>query len=272
MPKPDKVVFLKQSGETLSSGEAGGLWKPEGVRTAADKIARAHKMREASDVTNLVVVSGAGNIVRGKLLKEHRIAGSYADAIGRMATIQNTLVLSQALEELGVGTSVLLSPNMVYSDPSVLHVRSYTPECVVEAEMQHKVTLIAGGTGEDNVTTDHAVVFYAADYHRAHPTREVLVLKGTKFDGVYEGDPAKNANAARFSLIGAPEMLEYPNLYEVVDEASLLALVDNRLDMRVYNDGIHDLVTVMEMERSASNGSSIGTLIMHESVQKVLAS
>lgn len=62
---------------------------------------------------------------------------------------------------------------------------------VVEAYEKERVVLVAGGTGEDDKTTDNAVMEYARRHYEHDPEAKLLVLKGTKEEGVFHGDPRK---------------------------------------------------------------------------------
>ncbi len=265
-----RTVFLKQSGERLTSANSGYLWTPEGVRTSAEKIARAFRIRDSLNVSGLVVVSGAGNIIRGEKLREHGLGGDFADVLGRIATIQNTIVLAEALEYRNVRTKIFISQNMGFSDPTLGNLESYSDSGLAEAVDEGKITLISGGIGEDNVTTDNAVVTYAAGYSMADLNANVEILKGTKHDGVFDMDPESHTEARPFSLISALEMIANYDLYPAVDLASLHSLVNSGMTMRVFADGRHDLTTVLNLANA--NGYTVGTVITYEDVQKKLAS
>ena len=140
---------------------------------------------------------------------------------------------------------------------------TYSLDGVRDAFDQEKIVLIGGGTGEDNVTTDNAVMSYAIAHRDSAPEDEVLVLKGTKFDGVYDKDPAQFANAKRISRISAQHMLGHIDNFRVVDESCLEQIAASGLGMRIYRDGQHDLTTVLERHNKSSR--TIGTLIVSDS-------
>ena len=128
------------------------------------------------------------------------------------------------------------------------------------------MVLVAGGTGEDGKTTDNAVLEYARRHAEAWPTDEIVVLKGTKYDGVYDQDPAKHAGARRYAQISASDMLREYHRFGAVDRDCLTAIEQSGIGMRVYRDSDHDLEAAL-----SNNGSSIGTLIVPEDVAPVLA-
>ena len=253
-------VHLKQSGELLSShGEVGALWTPNGVRASTEKIVSVHRNRERLNVSGILMVSGAGNIIRGDQLRKHGIANGRADALGRMATVMNTIVLAQALEQRRVPTAMFIADTMRVVDASIPmeDLPPYDPGAVRQAYEKERVVLVAGGTGEDNKTTDNAVLEYARRHREGvGADDEVLILKGTKYDGVFESDPAQDARARRFGQISAGYMLENYEQFAVVDQASLTTINTSGLSLRVYADGQHDLRTVLE------DSDGIGTLIV----------
>ena len=253
-------VHLKQSGELLSShGEPGALWTPNGVRASTEKIVSVHRDRDRLGVSGILMVSGAGNIVRGEQLREHGIANGRADALGRIATVMNTLVLAQELEQRHVPTALFIANSMRLVDASIpgKDLVPYNAAEVRQAYAEERVVLVAGGTGEDNKTTDNAVLAYAQRHRdEIDPTDEILILKGTKFDGVFDSNPAEDARARRYAKISASYMLANYAKFAVVDQACLESINTSKLSLRVYADGQHDLRTVLE------DGDAIGTLII----------
>jgi uridylate kinase len=267
-----KAVFFKQSGELLTTKGSGELWTPAGTRETGDKIARVYRVRDEIGVSAITLVSGAGNVIRGNGLKRQGIAGSEADRLGRLGTIMNTIAIDHALRDAKVPVQRFIATGMSFTDMGQEQFAPYNIDDIQEAHDQGRVVLIAGGTGEDNVTTDHAVMWYGHDYALASPDSEVTVLKGTKHDGVYETDPDKSTTAKKYATIGAPYMLRNYAQYPVVDEPSLGKIVESGLSMLVYADGAHDLETVLRHDpRSGGNGNSIGTLIVPQDEAPVLA-
>src|SRR3989344_6031011 len=260
-------VHYKQSGELLSSvpGEAR---TPDAVQASAEKIKAAHSYRGDTNLEGLMVVPGAGNIVRGNKLREQKIASGVEDVVGRLATVQNTLIIARALDQIRVPVTRFISDNMGYKDPSLGALDPYDVEAVHDAYDREEIVIIAGGTGMDNSTTDDAVLEYAQRHKTRYEDEDVMVLKGTKFDGVYTADPKKFGDAERFSKISAHTMLDEYDKYNVVDERCLRRIIETGLNMYVYADGGHDLTNTI---RQLSNGSEVGTLITAEQIEPVLA-
>jgi uridylate kinase len=273
MASPDTTVFYKQSGERLNKGEGKNpFWKPGGVRSVQNKLALAYRSREELGIKGINVVSGAGNIIRGEGLKDEGIAPEYADALGRWATAMNTVVIQAALESKKIPTKSFIAPGMRLEDPK-FHFEEYSPEALAEAHEAGFLTLVAGGIGEDNITTDGATVWYAQRHHELMGEEDgaVTILKGTQVDGVFDADPnaPDTVNARRYSVIGAPEMQRYHKRLGVIDEPSLAMLIESGLSMTVFSEGGHDLYTLLRFrgENGASEmGVDIGTLVVGREV------
>jgi|GEM_PF-1401385 len=269
-------VHLKQSGELLRAGgepvapgKPSPVWTPNGVRLSTEKLVAAHREREKLGIDGLLVISGAGNIVRGEDLENQHIASGMGDFLGRLATIQNTIVLEKALAAQRVPVSVFIAETMGLVDATIDpdYFQPYDVEAVNEAYARERIVLIAGGTGEDGKTTDNAVLEYAKRQQAYKPEGTALILKGTKYDGVYERDPARFADERRFAIISAEQMIENHDQLGTVDISCLEQIRDSELKMRVYADGQHDLLTVI----AQNGGSSIGTLIVAGQCEAVWA-
>lgn len=262
-------VHLKQSGELLAAqAQEGDLWTPNGVRVSSEKIDAAFRTKDQLGIDGLLVVSGAGNIIRGKKLEAQRIAKGYEDLLGRLATVQNTIVLATALEERKVPVRVFIADNMRILDPGVApgFLEQYDIGAVQEAYEAERVVLVAGGTGEDYKTTDNSVMEYARRQSEATPDGMIVVLKGTKHDGVYDNDPEQFADAKRYKQISAHTMIEDHERFSVVDRASLQQIIDSGISMRIYADGQHDFQTAIGCEDGA-----VGTLVVPDEVPPVFA-
>ncbi|MCA9325439.1 hypothetical protein KDA23_05260 [Candidatus Saccharibacteria bacterium] len=263
------VVCLKQSGERFAKGSTTGEpFHPEGTRAAADKIMRAMQQRVDLDIDGMLVVPGGGNLFRGEELRARGISGRSADFLGRIGTVANAAVLSDQLTARMVPHLVLVTDRMKVVDAS-FKAEKYTTERMGNAFADGMVVVIGGGTGEDNVTTDNAVVSYAADFRSTGTDTEVMILKGTQFDGVFDQDPAIFTNPPRLRTISAAQMLDNHESFGAVDAASLRSLMRHDMSMLVYADGGHDLETVLRHYPGRMNGdmSSIGTVIVGHDVE-----
>ncbi len=251
-----RIIFAKGSGELLNGSDNGDSWTPNGTRQVAEKYARLVEHGSSLGIMGLVVVSGAGNVVRGDELRKHGIAHRHADTIGRLATLQNQLVISDALAMAGVGSEIFIPSSNSFGDINTGELREYNPDHVRKLICSGCVALVAFGKGTDGDTTDAAVMHWAAVQRSSGDN--VVVLKGTKTDGVYDGDPKLNLSAKKFSTIKASDMLANYDNFKVVDKRSLEIMIESGIGMKVYADGQHD------MEQAINPDSNIGTSILPE--------
>jgi uridylate kinase len=258
-----RVVFLKQSGERLTSDGRG--WDADSVRAISSNIARVALKQKENGIDGIVLVPGAGNVIRGDIFKTYGIAPQRADMLGRLATVINAVIIAEDLQAMDVPTKVFIAQSMAYRDGQY-ELEPYSAEELHQTLGEGQIAIIAGGRGEDNATTDYAVAYYAGDYRRQYPETEVTVLKGTKWDGVFENDPAKAADVRRYRVIGAPMMQRDYERFSAVDRRSLEQIISNGLKMLVYADNKHPLETVLG-ENPTDDG--IGTLIMPQDIEPV---
>lgn len=262
------LVYLKQSGELLTD-DPTELWTPEATEKSAERIKELQDNAGAIGMTGLTVVSGGGNIVRGNTLKKDFKDGfqnKACDALGRLGTFQNTVMLWAALKDLGVDSRIFVAPNMAYEDP-IVPTEPYSLNALLAAHANGEPGLILGGDGRDNSTTDGAVANYADIAARAFRLEEHRVLKATTYDGVFEEDPRQNPDARRYSVISAGTMLADPERYAAVDPNCMatMASAPENLTMQVYAYEDHTPLEVL------SNRAAIGTLIIPSMAESVFA-
>ncbi len=223
-----RVVHLKQSGELLTDVK-GERWTASALQKAAARIGEVQARAESLGVYGLLVVSGGGNVpdgfgrganIRAQFGEDSTVA-RYADVIGRRSTIDNTIMLSAALTDAGVKHVIFSAPNMAFQDLTLGTIEPYDIGVVQAAFREGNVVLMAGGSGKDNQTTDAAVLDYALMQAEAHPELESVALKSTKFNGVYDADPAKDPNAKRYADISAATMLADYDRFSAVDRKCL---------------------------------------------------
>ena len=88
-------VIVKLSGEALAGPDAMGIHAPTLDRFAADLVA-ARALG-----TQLGVVVGGGNILRGVEAAAEGINRVTADVMGMLATVMNALAIEAAIERCG---------------------------------------------------------------------------------------------------------------------------------------------------------------------------
>src|SRR5262249_11344437 len=99
--QPYKRVLLKLSGEQLA-GKEGSRFDAERAAWLAGEIKKV-----VDGGSQVVIMVGGGNIVRGAETAGHGIKRVTADQMGMLATIINALALTDIFESQGIKTRCL---------------------------------------------------------------------------------------------------------------------------------------------------------------------
>lgn len=230
-----KRILLKLSGEALQ-GKLGYGVDPLVASSIAEQIKEIHDMG-----VDVACVIGAGNIFRGLQGAQAGMQRATADYIGMLATIMNSMVLQEALEQLGVYTRV----------QSAIEVNKLVEPYARRRAMRHmekkRVVIFAGGTGNPFFTTDTAGV------QRAVEIDADVILKATKVDGVYTSDPVKDKTAKKFESISYLDVLN--KRLRVMDSTAISLCMENELPLIVFD------MTQPGNIRRVVTGEKIGTLV-----------
>jgi len=227
-------ILLKFSGEILAGDESGGI----------DFERLAEYSKQIADVkalgTEIGIVIGGGNILRGSS-NEHGIDRVTADYMGMLATVINALAFQSALERIGVDTRVLTAIKMEQlAEP-------YIKRRAIRHLEKGRVVIFAGGTGNPYFTTDTAAAL------RAIEIEADVVMKGTKVDGIYDGDPMKDAGAKRFESLAYIDVLN--RRLRVMDATAISLCMENKLPIVVFKlTGEDNLLRVVR-------GEPVGTIV-----------
>ncbi len=230
-----KRVLLKLSGESLGGPEGKGL-DTDCLIKYSKEIAKAAKAG-----LQIAIVNGGGNIFRGlQGLGQgyDRVAG---DRMGMLATVINSLALSQFIKSEGVNAEVFTATPM---EPLA---RYYNRDNAVKVLEEGGVALIAGGTGSPFFTTDSGAAL------RALELKADVMLKGTRVDGVYTADPEKDPNAVKYDEITFDEAMA--KHLKVLDQTAYALCGDGNMPIIVFDINIEgSLMSLLE-------GEKIGTLV-----------
>ena len=232
--KPQRIL-LKLSGELLA-GEAGHGIDDDVLSGLAEEVRDVHALG-----VQVGIVLGGGNIFRGLAGSARGMDRVAADHMGMLATVINSLSLQHALEKRGLFTRVM----------SAIEMHQVAEPWIRRRAVRHlekgRIVVMAAGTGNPYFTTDTAAVL------RAIEVGADVVLKGTKVDGVYSGDPKKDPKATFFPTIGYMDILNKD--LKVMDSTAISLCRDNRLPLIVFNVGVRgNLVKIV-------NGESVGTVV-----------
>jgi uridylate kinase len=232
--KPQRIL-LKLSGELLAGEGAHGI-DDDVLSAIADEVRDVHALG-----VQIGIVLGGGNIFRGLAGSARGMDRVAADHMGMLATVINSLSLQHALEKRGLFTRVM----------SAIEMHQVCEPWIRRRAVRHlekgRIVVMAAGTGSPYFTTDTAAVL------RAIEVGADVVLKGTKVDGVYSGDPKKQADATFFPRIGYMDILNRD--LKVMDSTAISLCRDNRLPLIVFNVGVRgNLVRIV-------NGEAVGTVV-----------
>jgi uridylate kinase len=221
-----KRILLKLSGEVLMGEKTYGL-DPVTVHFMAEEIKKAFDMG-----VQVAVVIGGGNIFRGVSASLKGMERASADYMGMLATVINALALQNALERIGLQTRV----------QSAIEMRQLAESYIRRKAMRHlekdRIVIFAAGTGNPYFTTDTAAAL------RAMEIGADVIMKGTKVDGVYDSDPAKNPDAKKYADISYIDVIKQD--LKVMDATAITLCMDNNLPIVVFdikkNDNIRNIL------------------------------
>ena len=185
---------------------------------------------------------GAGNIYRGLAAAAEGMDRATADYAGMLATLLNCLTVQDALERLGSQTRVL----------SAITVSEVAEPYIRRRAIRHlekgRVVIFACGTGNPFFTTDTAAALRALEIGA-----DAILMGKNAVDGVYDGDPRLDAEAAFLPELTHRDAIERG--LRVMDTTALSLCMDNGLPIYVF--GLDD---ERNIDRLVS-GERIGTII-----------
>jgi len=228
-------ILLKLSGEVLAGGAAFGI-SADRVKALAREVAEV-----AAAGVQIGVVVGGGNIFRGVAAAAQNMDRVTADHMGMLATVINSLALSDALEQIGIPTRVMSAIEMhQVAEP-------YIRRRAIRHLEKGRIAIFAAGTSNPYFSTDTAATL------RALEIKADVIAKATRVDGVYDRDPLKFPEAVRYSEISYLEVLQQG--LGVMDATAIAMCRDNRLPVIVFN--LNTTGNIMRM----SMGEPVGTVI-----------
>jgi uridylate kinase len=208
-------ILLKLGGEALAGPNGFGI-DPARAEVLAKKIKEVHNLG-----VQVAIVIGAGNLWRGAQGLALGMERTTADHMGMLATVMNALALQDALERTGVVTRVQTAIEMkAIAEP-------YIRGRAVRHLEKGRVVILGAGTGNPYFTTDTAGALRAMEIDA-----EVLI-KATKVDGVYDGDPHIDPDAKRYDQLSYIEAVN--KRLKVMDSTAITLCMDNDLPIIVLN-------------------------------------
>lgn len=207
--------LIKLSGEALQGANGFGHDGTIITRIAGEIAAAATKG------TQLAIVVGGGNIIRGARMAAaggDRVAG---DHMGMLGTLINGIAMREAIREAGAKCTLLCG----FAAPTMCE--TFSQRAALAALDAGHVLVLAGGTGSPFFTTDTGAAL------RASEIGADAILKATQVDGVYTADPKLDPTATRFTSLTFQEALARG--LSIMDTAALALARDNALPIVVFS-------------------------------------
>lgn len=230
-----KRILLKLSGESLLGSQAYGI-DPAVIERIAKEVGQVLELG-----IEIGLVVGAGNIFRGKGLAEAGIDRATGDQMGMLATVINGMAIQDGLEKAGLNVRVMsaLSVNDVCED--------YIRRRAIRHLEKGRVVVMVAGTGSPFFTTDTAASLRAIEIGAG------IVLKATNVDGVYDSDPAHNADAVRYDRLGYDEVIA--KKLGVMDATAIVLCRDQNMPIQVFD--VNQPGSLLKVVQ----GETIGTIV-----------
>lgn len=191
--------------------------------------------------TQLAIVVGGGNIVRGMDVGRRGLERVTGDYMGMLATVINALALRDALEQRGLQVRV----------QSAISMQQVAEPFISRRAIRHmekgRIVILGGGNGNPFVTTDTTAALRAVELDAQ------ALIKATKVDGIYTADPHKDPTAIRLDRLTYKEVIAQG--LEVMDTTAMTLCMENRMPIIVFN-----LLEPGSIERVVA-GENVGTLV-----------
>ncbi|MGA0236198.1 MAG: UMP kinase [Alphaproteobacteria bacterium] len=228
-PQVFRRVLLKISGEALMGDRSYGL-DPNYVARVADEVKSVMELG-----AQVCLVVGGGNIFRGVSGAAEGMERATADQMGMLATVINALAMRSALQDTGVECRVM----------SAIPMNNVCEPFIRLKALRHlekgRVVIFAAGTGNPFFTTDTAAALRASEMNCD------ALLKGTKVDGVYNADPAKDPNAVRYDRLSFHQVLAED--LNVMDHAAISLARENHIPILVFSlNEIGSMASVVQQQ------------------------
>ncbi|MCK9351395.1 MAG: UMP kinase [Candidatus Paceibacterota bacterium] len=212
----NKRILLKLSGEALAGKTAEQKYSEEMFEDIADQIKKLQKKK-----VEIGIVVGGGNLFRGRDLSGlPGVKRMTADYIGMLGTVQNSLVLRDYFESVGMEARV----------SSAIGMRRVCAE-MMQAEVEEhlssgRIVIFAAGLGAAYFSTDSNAVQRSLEIGA-----DMLVMAKNGVDGIYTADPKTDKNAKKIDRLKAIEVLQ-KNL-KVADASAVALAKEHGLTIKV---------------------------------------
>lgn len=210
-----KRVLLKLSGEALTGEHEFGI-DPQVLDRMALEIGQLVGIG-----VQVGIVVGGGNLFRGAALHAAGMERVTGDHMGMLATVMNALAMRDALERSNIRSRVMSAI------PMSGVVEHYDRRTAIRHLTSGDVVIFSAGTGNPFFTTDSAACLRGIEIDAN------VVLKATKVDGVYNKDPVKQSDAAKYERLSYDDVLDQK--LGVMDLTAICLVRDHDMPVRVFD-------------------------------------
>lgn len=229
-------VVLKLSGEAFCAPGATGI-DPAEIQHIANQAQEAYRVG-----TQLAIVVGGGNLIRGSVFSQLGFDRAVADNMGMLATAINAIALQDSLERMGLDTRCLTAIEMhEVAEP-------YIRRKALSHLDKGRIVILAAGTGNPFFTTDTAAALRAAEIGAE------VILKATTVDGIYDRDPKLYPKAKRISRLDYQEALRLE--IGVMDATMISLCKDTGIPIIVFD--LREKGNIKRILLGESIGSTVG--------------
>ncbi len=229
-------VVLKLSGEVLRGGKSGDPIDAGILEKVCSQVKEVHELG-----VQIGLVIGGGNIFRGLPGAQRGVDRTTGDYMGMLATVINGLALMDCLEKMGVNVRV----------QSAIPMNEIAEPFILRRAIRHlekgRVVIFVSGTGNPYFSTDTTAALRASEMHAD------IVMKATKVDGIYDRDPKKHPDAAKYDQITFIDALR--QRLKVMDSTAFSLCLDNNVPVLVFN------LAEPHVIKRAVLGEKVGTLV-----------
>lgn len=202
----------------------------------------ATEIESVAQETQIAIVVGGGNFIRGADFAGDGIELTTAHYMGALSTILNGMALTDMLENHGLPTRL----------QTAIEMKTLAEPFIRRRGIRHlekgRIVIIGGGTGRPYVTTDTAAVTSALELGCE------VVLKGTDVNGVFDKDPNKFDDAKLYDKVTFQQTIENQDI-KVMDKAALGLAMEQQKPIIVFNiNQPGNLKKIVE-------GEAVGTLV-----------
>ena len=240
MKKPYKTVILKLSGEALHDSNSNSILDAKKLNDIGKLVQDLISLN-----VRVGIVTGAGNIFRGRIAHEAGIKVVDGDYMGMVGTVINCKAISSILDKLGI-------KNVLYSALAVDDVAiKFDDQDAINKLNDGYVLIFAGGLGRPGITTDSTAA------KRAIQINADAILAGKNgVDGVYDKDPNKFNDAKFLKSLTYQQVLDMD--LKVMDIGAIEILKQSEVETRVFSmEDINNFIKVVQ-------GEELGTTITKE--------